>query len=358
MQQLLRSHWMISISVLTVLLSRSDVLAQSSVPVASSNEFTAWEAYDQRLANLEMQMQHMTEGGETVSHGCCACEPSTYAGFSFLFTKAHMKESFEATITNVVTPSLTLVPLDTDYELTPRVWLGMTNDRGWGFRVTYWGYDHGGNPQTFVSDGINLPGANVTTVIFPAAIIAPAPGDLLSTSSRLETSTLDAEGTLDVQWSELRLRAGGGLRYAKVEQQMSALATRGGATIGSLDWTREFEGLGPTLSASFNQPLWNRVSAIGIARGSLLYGEKSLQRSVIGDITPTPGPPIVQLNNADEVTAAFEIGLGAEWTRELAGGQQLVLQGMYEGQLWTDAGAPTLTFLGFEAFSCSVGLVW
>jgi len=67
---------------------------------------------------------------------------------------------------------------------------------------------------------------------------------------------------------------------------------------------------------------------------------------------------MVQLNDADEVTAGFEIALGAEWKRELPNGRQLVVQGMYEGQLWTDAGAPTLTFLGFEGFSASAGMIW
>ena len=65
----------------------------------------------------------------------------------------------------------------------------MTNDQGLGVRMTYWRYDHGGNAQTFVSDGINLPGATVTTVIFPAAIIAPVAGDVLSTSNQLATNT-------------------------------------------------------------------------------------------------------------------------------------------------------------------------
>lgn len=340
-----------------VAIDQTDALAQSQDLVATSSQLAAREIYDERLADLETQVQQFAQD-KTTKKSFRAGERSLYAGSSFLFAKAHMKESFEATITSIVTPSLTLVPLDTEYEVTPRVWLGMTNDRGVGLRMAYWQYDHGGNAQAFVSDGINLPGATVTTVIFPAAIIAPAPGDVLSTSNRLETSTLDAEGTIDLQLGSLQMRAAIGLRYVKIEQHMSALATRGGAPIGVLEWTRDFEGIGATMSANVTQPLCNHLSAIGILRGSLLFGEKSLRRSVVGDITPAPAPPIVQLDDADEVTAVFEIGLGVEWTRELASGHQLVIQGTYEGQLWTDAGAPTLTFLGFEGFSSSVGVIW
>ncbi|MDP6553891.1 MAG: Lpg1974 family pore-forming outer membrane protein [Pirellulaceae bacterium] len=337
--------------------SKSVVQAEGHDLIATSSRLAAWDVYDERLADLETQVYELAKDqGNKKSYR--AGDRSVYTGFSFLFAKAHMKESFEATITNVVTPSLTLVPLDTDYEMTPRVWLGMTNDQGLGVRMTYWRYDHGGNAQTFVSDGINLPGATVTTVIFPAAIIAPVAGDVLSTSNQLATSTLDAEGTIDLQLGSLQMRAGAGLRYAKISQQMSALATRGGAPIGVLDWTREFEGIGPTISADARRPLLNDVSAIGVLRGSLLYGEKSLQRSVIGDSTPVPGPPIVQLDDVDEVTAGFEMALGVEWKREFASGHQLVVQGTYEGQLWTAAGAPTLTFLGFEGFSVSIGGIW
>ena len=347
----------VCLSVSMVAMDPTAALAQSQDLVATSSRLAAWDVYDERLADLETQVHELAnDRGSKKSY--LAGEKSIYAGFSFLFAKAHMKESFEATITNVAPPaSLTLVPLDTDYEMTPRVWLGVTNDRGLGFRMSYWRYDHGGNARTFF-DGVNLPGATVTTVIFPATIIAPAPGDVLSTSNQLKTSTLDAEGTIDVQLGSLQMRAGAGLRYAKIDQQMSALATRGGAPIGVLGWTREFEGIGPTISANVAQPLWNRLSAIGALRGSLLFGEKSLRRIVIGDITPDAAPPVVQLNDADEVTAGFEIALGAQWKRELPSGHQLVVQGMYEGQLWTDAGAPTLTFLGFEGFSASLGLNW
>lgn len=348
----------VCLAIVMVAADRTAPSAHSQDLVATSSRLAAWDVYDERLADLETQVHELAKDrGSKKSY--LAGDRTLYAGYSFLLAKAHMKESFEATIVNVVPPrSLTLVPLDTDYELTPRVWLGLTNDQGQGIRLTYWQYDHGGNAQTFVSDGINLPGATVTTVIFPAAIIAPLPGDVLSTSNRLETSTLDAEGTIDLQLGSLQMRAGAGLRYAKINQQMSALATRGGAPIGVLDWTREFEGIGPTISAQVSQPLWRRLSAIGLVRGALLFGEKSLRRSVIGDITPDPAPPIVQLDDADEVTAGFEIALGAEWRHEVASGHQFVVQGMYEGQLWTDAGAPTLTFLGFEGFSASVGVIW
>jgi len=89
-----------------------------------------------------------------------------------------------------------------------------------GFRATYWGFDHNAGSQRFVADGVNLPGATATTVIYPVAIIAPAPGDVLQTSSLLNVQTYDFEGTIDLRLQGLDMTMGGGLRYATTEQQM------------------------------------------------------------------------------------------------------------------------------------------
>jgi hypothetical protein len=226
--------------------------------------------------------------------------------------------------------------------------------------VNYWGFDHNGNNQTIVSDGVSLPGATATTVIYPATIIAPAPGDVLQTRNSLNVQTLDVEGTYDLHLQATAVSLGAGIRYASTDQHMQAAASRLGFPIGLIDWRREFEGFGPTVSAAVNQPLIGGLSAVGNFRGSLLYGQKDLNRTVVGDVTPAvvAGSPTVRLNNADEVVAAADLGIGLRYAMALNQQSEVFVQGTFEGQLWTEAGAPTLTFLGFQGLGVAVGFAY
>jgi hypothetical protein len=180
---------------------------------------------------------------------------------------------------------------------------------------------------------------------------------VLQTASSLNVQTVDLEGTADFRVNQLDLTLGGGLRYATTDQQMAAQASLGGLTFATLDWSRRFEGFGPTVSGTVTRPIGGGLSAFGNFRGSLLFGEKDLNRSVVGDITPPPvaGPPVVGLNGADEVVASGDLGIGLRYTVELDGSSEVFVQGSYEGQLWTEAGAPTLTFLGFQGLGLSLG---
>lgn len=64
----------------------------------------------------------------------------------------------------------------------------------------------------------------------------------------------------------------------------------------------------------------------------------------------------MSLRDSREVTGAFEAGIGLEWNVWSGDAGALSVRGMYEGQLWTETGAPTMTYLGFDAFSG--GIVW
>ncbi|MFN9717855.1 MAG: Lpg1974 family pore-forming outer membrane protein, partial [Planctomycetota bacterium] len=229
-----------------------------------------------------------------------------------------------------------------------------------GARVNYWEFDQDGNNRQFVSDGVILPGAIATTVIYPASIIAPAPGDILTTASSLNVRTIDAEGTVDVRLRETELTFGGGLRFASTDQHIFAAATRAGAPIGLLRWSRDYQGLGPTVSAGASHPLFGGLSAVGNFRGSLLFGEKDLNRTVVGDVTPAPvaTTPVIALNNSDEVVAAGDMGIGLRYTMDVSSRAQMFVQGTYEGQIWTDAGQPTMTFLGFQGLGLALGFTY
>lgn len=167
------------------------VMAQEPSVCNSPDQFD----FEQRLSRLESILTSEGCVDNGAYHSACVQEPSLYAGYNFLFIKPQMKESFEATVTNVGTGQLTLVPLDYNFNVTPNIWIGYRTSPQLGVRVNYWGYDQNGNCQTLVSDGLNLPCATATTVIYPAVIIAPAPGDIMQTRNSLNVQTFDTEGT-------------------------------------------------------------------------------------------------------------------------------------------------------------------
>ncbi len=67
-----------------------------------------------------------------------------------------MKESFQATVVDVATGTLNLVPFSFDYDLTPRVWLGYFGENGMGVRASYWQYDHNADSLTLSCDAHNV----------------------------------------------------------------------------------------------------------------------------------------------------------------------------------------------------------
>jgi hypothetical protein len=139
-----------------------------------------------------------------------------------------------------------------------------------------------------------------------------------------------------------------------MRQQSEAAVTNGGVLQQSLSWQRRFEGVGPTIAVEVERPIGNcGLAFVGIFRGSLLFGDKDLDRVEFNG--SGGGPPIVTLDKASEVLGIGEIELGLQWTRKMACGDFFV-RGTYEGQLWSDSGSPTLGYLGFEGFGIGCGL--
>lgn len=323
------------------------------------------DSIELRMMQLESELaslRSVVSCSQTCKSSCstkCQRSRGLEAGYSFFFAKPQMKESFQATVTDFATGTLSLVPFSFDYDLTPRVWLGYFGENGTGIRARYWQYDHNADSLMLTATPTTFPGATSISVIFPAAISTLAPGDTLNIASGLEVHTVDVEGAMRTKLSGLELLVSGGFRYASMKQHFDSVVTSGVAPIGVLNWDRKFEGGGLTVGAEAKKSLAStRLSAFGSARGSLLYGEKKLTRSVFGDVTPpqTATPPFVVLDDADEVSGIFELSAGLEWSRPTQCFGNLFVRGEYETQLWTAAGAPTLTFLGFDGVSLSIGL--
>ena len=285
-----------------------------------------------------------------------------YADVDLIFTKPHVKESFESTRLEPLTGSLTLQPFSYDYSVSPKTTLGYRNPGGIGFRATHWMYDNSSNLRSEAATLTSFPGVSSVSVIFPAAISTTQPGDLLTTQASMQFQTVDLEGTLDVFLPEIQMTISGGLRFASMQQIFHGDVTRAAVPIQTLDWSREFDAAGLTFGVDGKHQLREingfEVFLLGDLQGSLVYGDKTLKRNVVGDVTPPPNmtAPNLILDNLSEASGIFEIALGFEVARDLERAGRIFTRGQYHGQLWTAAGAPTLSFLGFEGFS--VGLGW
>ncbi len=314
----------------------------------------------QRLEALEAEVDAIREtdlrphacSGRPSSDPCCVTrDAGFYAGFAFVFMKPHAKEAFQATVVDG-SGVFRMVPFSHEYDATPRVWFGYSGEGGLGVRARYWQFDQAIEP--FHSNPMTAAQAHAVTVIFPATISATPP-NVLNVADELEAQTVDLEGTQAISMTDLSLLIGGGLRYALMRQQTDATVTNAGVVEQSLNWHRRFEGVGPSLSAEMERPLGSSgLAIIGAFRGSLLFGNKDLDRVETNGIGG--GPPVVSLDKAKEVLGIGEIELGLQWTRQLAQGGDLFLRGAYEGQLWSDSGTPTLGYLGFQGFSVGFGL--
>lgn len=281
-----------------------------------------------------------------------------YAGAAAVFAKPHYKEGFQYSQTNVVTGQQTLVPFEYDYEATPRIWLGHRRDDGFGVKFCFWEFDAGGQSSSNVADGFNLFSAHAVNIIFPATIFAAGPGETLTNNDALKTQIQNYYVTYDTEVKGFEVGGRIGLRYASLEQTLSSTVTSPlNVPIRQLNWKREYDGLGPAIAMEAKRRLGNSpISIVAQAGGSFLFGTKRIERTVLGDQSPQPASPFLTLDDADEVAGIGEIGFGVEASHRCRSGYQLNLTAKYESQLWAEAGAPTLGFLGFEGLTAQIEL--
>ena len=329
------------------------------------------QALEQKVNSLQYQLDTLRNSGGA-NLGCCSSTNCNgcgnngcpkyrrgfYVGAAAFFAKPHFKEAFQHSRTNFATGQRTLVPFDYDYETTPRIWAGLRTEKGWGVRGTYWEFDGDGRTSTNVADGINVYGAHAVNIIFPANIFAAVPGETMVNSDSLRTEIQNYDVTYDAQVGSFEVSGRMGLRYAELRQSLnSTVLDATGNPIRQLTWQRDYDGLGPSASVDAKRRIGcTPLSIFASGGGAFLFGTKTIERTVLGDQSPQPAAPFLALEEADEVVGIGELGFGFEWSRWLPNGHQLTARGTYEGQLWADAGAPTLGFLGFEGFGAAVEL--
>ena len=308
------------------------------------------------------------DSGGGSCHSCstccnCVCRSRLTFGFDFVFLQPRFIESWNVQVTNPATTATTLQPLDFDYSLSPRFYLGYKSPAGFGIRAQYWQYDDS-TSDTFVAGPTAAFTVQQLTSVIPAAIAA-VPGDTLNVINSFETQTLDIEATYDINSRFVQMTSSLGVRYAELNQQRQASVT--GVFPQSLNFERDYKGFGLVAGFDGRRPIGNwGLAAVFRGRGSVVHGNKTLNRSLVPATSPPlpplpplllalpAAPPSVSLNDANETSLIGEIALGLELRRELRY-FGLFTRVMYENRFWTAASTPALGLAGFEGISVGVG---
>jgi hypothetical protein len=295
-------------------------------------------------------------------HCCCGC--GFYGGVEAAILRPSFNNNTALLGYTVSTASISAIDFSSNYNVSPRIWLGYMGPCGFGGRISYWQYDQAANAPPGVQSGTDVvyfaPG--ITTSI-PSVNLGymqtDLPGDTLSTSEHLHMYTLDAEVTQCLEICCWNVVFGGGLRDASVHVGRENILTPVGATVPYENATidNNFDGVGPTAFAEFRRPFGGCGFAfVGSVRGSLLYGTKSLY---VNDAYPNLMPTHTYQQSVDGCLGVAEFSLGLEWDRNFSGNRTVFAQCLWESQFWSNMGdsiSPTGDSLGLTGFGIAVGI--
>lgn len=268
---------------------------------------------------------------------------------------------------------------DYNWALSPRIWLGVENDSGFGLRTRWWHYDQSAPTLTTTNDPIPLGSATLRQTVAgdsPLMAIGPQTGlpgvlsiqeqgvagkaDVLVFTSDLRMDVWDFEATFsDIQMGQWQLLLASGVRYAHVSQHYNSFLA--GNTTQFLDSGQSFNGLGPSFAAEARRPVGDLgLTFFGAARAALLFGTD--EHSVHGrNIGLTQFPPITLGDHEDfssrrRMLPSFELELGLEYAVPLDLVEIFAQAGVL-GQLWpSGSGAHGNGNMGLIGFHISTGL--
>jgi hypothetical protein len=313
-----------------------------------------------RLTSLEREIVQADAGSPGGHVGpCCetvctpqrCSDPAVYGGAEVVWFKPHFRGATAASIVSAT--GIDFEPLDSDFEVSGRYWLGVRGPDGFGARVRYWEWEHLTDvqsgvvpPGSLAFSGGGLPG----TLMLGTAAVTAVPGETLEVFHRLEMHTLDFEVTQDFQLGAAALRVGGGLRYLRLNQLFGADAFDGPGLPESVRYRQSFEGIGPTISAEILRPICWNLSLYAQVRGAVTFGDRNerVDYIVIGGMSDTSSR-----SGADDMISVGELGIGLQ-----ADFGSLFVRGGYEGQIWWNAGSPNegVGDMGLHGVVISAGL--
>ena len=190
------------------------------------------------------------------------------------------------------------------FQATPRFFVGVRNEEGFGFRTRFWWLD--ADSDLFTDD---LTGMEVTQSLGLLAF-------------DFEMTQINCLGNLEME-------LGGGLRVAHTE---TASTVDLGIPFFATRFTNSFDGVGPTASINLRRPLLgDNFAAFGNFRGSLLFGDTSYQYDAV--FTEDFTLPIDSGESSYDLVPVIEtqIGLERNWWGERT---RFSMRAAFEAQWW------------------------
>jgi hypothetical protein len=296
-----------------------------------------------------------------------------------------------------------------DYYFSPRLWGAVGDPCGLELRGSWWRFDQGEGTTQFNEDravAFTSAASQGLSIGSPGFFLlqTPAAGaDNLAFESGLFLDVYDLEVAQNFLGDCYSFSVSAGARYAYLSQNYNAyrvnapdetLVLGDGSTVRAredssyLSSGHSYWGVGPTVAVTGSRKIFQGLCAYGIARGSVLYGERrhttgvlnvlgfSVSTPVVNGEEPPPeelaGPrgkgPNAVLRRTETQTGEVvsssdndflwvaEVEIGVQYTREF-GGSLFAAQAGIVGQNWFDAGNASSTGgdLRFYGLTASAG---
>lgn len=199
-----------------------------------------------------------------------------------------------------------------DWQVSPRVEIGFSNDCGFGLRGRAFYFSQ--NAQESITR--DTPDVSIRTAAPLGLAGFLGLGDTANLAAELTMYTGDVEFTHDLQAGRWALRMSVGGRFAHIEQNYQATAvTPAGAAAGGIYSGLEFDGGGPTVALEAHRRVGKtNWAGFGMIRTSLLYGTYDQNVTVSG---PNAILPTQATKATEDFLPVLELEGGIEWVKPM-----------------------------------------
>ncbi len=307
------------------------------------------------------------DGCETCGLGECldSCtsvlrRPCWSGGIEFTLLRPHFENNAAFTTLDSdgdTFENFTETQFSHDMQLSPRIWIEALGGESLGFRAIYWQFDHPSAAAT------GTPPANGFGRITPQPfgsidLSTTVPGSQFTANSDINAYSVDLELTKTISWGKCGILTSFGVRLAEIEQRyLGNLQDETGAQTGTMNFVHDLSGVGPTVSVRTQRPFTRQLSAFGVARGSLVFGEGTSSLTAVEDLDLDDQLTTAIFSSRDDLLPIGELQVGLQWVPVCNGQLAPYVHVAFESQIWGGAGNASSEDgnLGFFGFNVAVG---
>lgn len=190
-----------------------------------------------------------------------------------------------------------------------RVWLGIRS-ADLGVRASFWSLDSASDPLSLRPSASGF--GRVDTPSFgDIDVSSTIPSEELRASGSILARTALAEVVHFAQWNAVHFDISGGIETSQLRSTFLAeLNSDQVGPVGSIDYQRRLDGIGPTFSGLAHTPVLPRLSAYVGGRTSLLFGRSTSHLRAGEDLDLNPSFTTTFPHEADNFLLRMEGGTG------------------------------------------------